>query len=46
VSLAGIDKAKEDVQWLTEDAMGMLSKLPGNSTFLRELMQYLTSREA
>ena len=46
VSLAGMDKAKEDVQWLTEDAMGILSDLPESSTFLKELMQYLTSREA
>lgn len=46
VSLAGLDKAKEDVQWLTEDAMGILSDIPGDSAFLKELMQYLTSREA
>ena len=46
VSLAGLDKAKEDVQWLTEDAMGILSNISGDSTFLKKLMQYLTSREA
>jgi len=46
VSLAGLDKAKEDVQWLTEDAMGILSNIPGDITFLKKLMQYLTSREA
>ena len=46
VSLTGLDKAKEDVQWLTEDAMGILSNIPGDITFLKKLMQYLTSREA
>ena len=46
VSLTGLDKAKEDVQWLTEDAMGILSNISGDSTFLKKLMQYLTSREA
>ncbi|MBP7060152.1 MAG: polyprenyl synthetase family protein [Lachnospiraceae bacterium] len=46
VSLTGLDKAKEDVRWLTEDAMGILSNISGDSTFLKKLMQYLTSREA
>lgn len=50
VTLKGLDKAKEDVQKLSEQAVEKLDGLRGNKgengSFLRELIEYLISRSA
>lgn len=44
VSIFGIEKAKEDVKRLTDEAVALLEELPGDSSFLKELMMSLVNR--
>lgn len=44
VSLMGIEKAKEDVATLSEEAVSLLHKLPGENAFLEELILSLIHR--
>ena len=45
VVLYGMERAKEDVKRLTEEAHVLLDGLPGNKTFLHELFAELTTRD-
>lgn len=45
VTLAGMERAKEDVRILSEEAITLLDKLPGHNDFLSELLQELITRE-
>ena len=45
VSLEGIEKAKRDVEKLSETAVDILYSLPGNNDFLEDLIKVLVSRE-
>ncbi|MBR6158833.1 MAG: polyprenyl synthetase family protein, partial [Lachnospiraceae bacterium] len=49
VSIAGLDKAKDDVRILSERAVGNLQSLPGSDAdsglFLKELIEYLIDRD-
>lgn len=45
VSLEGIDKAKRDVEKLSETAVDILYSLPGKNDFLEELIKLLVNRE-
>lgn len=45
VSLRGIEKSKEDVKMLSEDAMKILERLPQKNEFLLALVQSLINRE-
>lgn len=45
VSLEGIDKAKHDVEKLSETAVDILYSLPGTNDFLEELIKLLVNRE-
>ncbi len=45
VTLMGIDKAKEDVKEISEQAVRMLHELPGENPFLEDLIQMLVNRE-
>lgn len=44
VTLEGMEKAGQEVQRLTEEALKLLSQLPGDKTFLRELFLFLCTR--
>lgn len=44
VTIHGLDKAKQDVARMTEEAVEILDTLPGNDQFLRELILSLISR--
>ncbi|MBQ8983983.1 MAG: polyprenyl synthetase family protein [Lachnospiraceae bacterium] len=44
VTIHGLDKAKQDVARMTEEAVEILDTLPGNNQFLRELILSLISR--
>lgn len=44
VSIFGIEKAKADVKRLTDEAVALLEELPGDSSFLKELMMSLVNR--
>lgn len=44
VSLMGIEKAKSDVEMLSEEAVSLLHKLPGENKFLEELILSLIHR--
>ena len=45
VSLEGIEKAKRDVEKLSETAVDILYSLPGSNDFLEDLIKVLVSRE-
>ncbi|MEF9938940.1 MAG: polyprenyl synthetase family protein [Clostridium sp.] len=45
VSLEGIDRAKSDVEKLSEAAIDILYSLPGTNDFLEELIKLLINRE-
>ncbi len=45
VALEGIDKAKEEVARLSEEAVAVLDGFQGEHTFLRELFLYLIYRK-
>lgn len=45
VSYAGLDKSKDDVKKLTEEAMAELERLPYENEYLKELLSYLVYRE-
>lgn len=45
VSLEGIEKAKKDVEKLSEAAIDILYSLPGSNDFLEELIKLLINRE-
>jgi geranylgeranyl diphosphate synthase type II len=45
VTILGLEKAKEVAAQLTEEALGLLSKLNGNTTNLKDLTQYLLARK-
>lgn len=45
VTFEGIDKAKEDVRHLSEEAVEILESFSGEHTFLRELFLFLVYRE-
>ena len=44
VTLEGMEKAGQEVQRLTEEALELLSQLPGEKSFLRELFLFLCTR--
>ena len=44
VTLEGMEKAGQEVQRLTEEALELLSQLPGDKSFLRELFLFLCTR--
>ena len=44
VTLEGMEKAGQEVQRLTEEALELLTQLPGDKTFLRELFLFLCTR--
>lgn len=45
VTLEGLDKAKTDVKELSDRAVKQLAGLPGQNTFLEELVEMLVTRE-
>ena len=45
VTILGLEKAKDVAAQLTEEALGLLSKLNGNTTNLKDLTQYLLARK-
>ena len=45
VTLEGMEKAKADVEEISEKAVGLLHTLPGNNPFLESLIQMLVTRE-
>ena len=45
VSFVGIEKSKEEVKNLTDEAIQMLNSLPHENEFLRELLAYLVYRD-
>lgn len=45
VTLEGMDKAKEAVEKLSDEAVEELNKLPGNNEFLEELIHLLINRQ-
>lgn len=45
VSLEGVEKAREDVQKISADAIRYLHELPGENPFLESLIEMLTVRE-
>jgi geranylgeranyl diphosphate synthase type II len=45
VSLYGIEKAKSEAERLSQDAVGLLSHLPGNTECLKEIIIRLTKRK-
>lgn len=45
VSLNGLEKAREDVRRLSEDAIGLLKKGPVRNQFLEQLVENLITRE-
>ena len=45
VTYAGLERAKEEVQRLSEEAVAQIEGLSGKNEFLTELLRYLISRE-
>ncbi|MGN0159356.1 MAG: polyprenyl synthetase family protein [Brotaphodocola sp.] len=45
VTLFGLEKAKEDVEEISERAVGLLHELPGENPFLEALIRMLVTRE-
>lgn len=45
VTLEGLDKAKKDVERISEEAIEELNKLPGNNEFLEQLIHLLMNRQ-
>lgn len=45
VTLEGIEKAKEDVERISEEAVSCLHKLPGENEFLEALIRMLVNRQ-
>lgn len=45
VTLKGLEKAKTDVEEISERAVGYLRGLPGEKHFLRQIIEMLVSRE-
>ena len=45
VTLEGLDKAKQDVTRISEDAVRILHELPGQNDFLEALIEMLVNRE-
>lgn len=45
VTFAGINKSKEEVKRLTDEAIELLNQLPNKNEFLKELLQYLVYRD-
>jgi geranylgeranyl diphosphate synthase type II len=45
VTLMGVEKASEEVERLTEEALRLLESLPGDRTFLSGLLRYLAFRK-
>lgn len=45
VTLVGLDKAREAVKTLSDEAVGELNKLPGNNEFLENLIHLLINRQ-
>ena len=45
VTWKGIEKAHEDVEWLTQEAVDLLRKFPAKDDFLEELLKSLVYRE-
>lgn len=45
VSFEGIQKAQEEVARLSEEAIALLEELPGDKTFIKDLLIYLIHRE-
>jgi len=45
VALEGFEKTEQKVVSLTEEALACLEQLPGDKTFMKELMLYLIQRE-
>ena len=45
VTLEGMEKAKAQVEGLSDDALKLLSELPGRNKFLEELIRFLIHRE-
>jgi geranylgeranyl diphosphate synthase type II len=45
VTILGLEKAREVAVQLTEEALGLLSKLDGDTTNLKDLTQYLLARK-
>ena len=46
VTLYGLEKAGQDVERLTNEAVALLDEIPGEKTFLRELLLALTLRQS
>lgn len=45
VTLEGLEKARQDVEKISEEAIACLHELPGKNTFLEELIHMLVNRE-
>ena len=45
VTLEGIQKAKKEVERLSDEAIAQLGELPGNNEFLEKLIRHLINRE-
>jgi len=45
ITFAGINKSKEEVKRLTDEAIELLNQLPNKNEFLQELLQYLVYRD-
>lgn len=45
VTLEGVEKAKQDVEMISEEAVSCLHELPGQNDFLEELIRMLVNRE-
>lgn len=45
VTLDGIEKARQDVEMISEEAVSCLHELPGENVFLEELIRMLVNRE-
>ena len=45
VTLEGLDKARRDVERISEEAIGELNKLPGSNEFLEQLIRSLVNRQ-
>ena len=45
VALEGLEKTEQEIVRLTEDAVACLEEMPGDKSFLKELMLYLIQRE-
>ena len=45
MTLEGLDKARRDVERISEEAIGELNKLPGSNEFLEQLIRSLVNRQ-